>query len=208
MTLVEQSATELLFKIISRAEAGPAGGLVVVEWDQPDGHFRTLYPSSEAERFGRVVPVVAESYETRLRLSSARDASMERWHHCRVIWCVVESSASAVALARFKPRPTLVLGEGRTVRQTALWALSRPLGWELAVRANRRLAHRMRGPKRYVEPDHAIRVPGSLVCDGRVRPIRVEVREMNPDAVYLPAEVVRWLRDPPDPNGWRRTEAS
>jgi hypothetical protein len=125
---------------------------------------------------------------------------------CHALWAVVDTGEGAAKLARFRPRPTIVLREGDTIKRTAVWALTRPLQWEYTVKGNRRLAHQFQGPKKFVQPDHALRTPGSFVVDGRVVPIPVVPDELNPQGLYTAAQVVKHLREPPDPNGWRKRQ--
>lgn len=114
-----------------------------------------------------------------------------------VLWARLEAGKPADVLRRFPVSPTLVLREGRTVRRTALWALSRPLDYDWTVRANRRIAHRLGTRKKDGEPGAFIPVPGS-VADGH----RVWV-EHRGEGFYEPAQVVGQLPDAPDPEAWR-----
>ena len=93
------------------------------------------------------------------------------------------------------------------MKWTAVWALERPLGWEWTVRANRRLAHRIGGPKRYVEPGHLIRLPGSCLRDDRLVPLPIVVERLT-DGLYTARQVVGNLPDAPDADAWRRHAAA
>lgn len=125
----------------------------------------------------------------------------------RTLWARVEGKKEAEALMRFRPRPTIVLREGSTSRLVALWTLRNPLSYEWLVRANRRIAHKLFASKRWVEPEFAFPVPGSCLRAGRSRPVPVRVEEFR-WRVYTPKEVVRALKDAPDPDAWREKAAA
>lgn len=122
--------------------------------------------------------------------------------HC--LWAVTDSKAAVAALQAFRPVPTLILREGTSVRCVALWALLRPLGWDWVVRANKRIAHRLRTPKKYASPDFMVRVPGSAVVAGRRSPLRVRTVWHQPEALYMAREVVGRLPEAPDADAWRK----
>lgn len=120
----------------------------------------------------------------------------------RVLWARVEGKREAQALARFRPVPSIVLREGSTSRYVALWQLRNPLGYEWLVRANRRIAHKLFAPKKWVAPEFEFAVPGSCLRAGRSRPVPVRVESLS-DVVYTPRQVVGALKEAPDPAAWR-----
>lgn len=124
------------------------------------------------------------------------------------VWVRCESGESGERLGRFRPAPTIVLREGGTARRTAFWAVTRRHTVEQALRANRRLAHSLRAPKKHGSPDDFWFAPcGTFLRDGRARPVPVVVESCT-GAVYRPREVYGWLRDAPDPDAWRNREAA
>lgn len=141
--------------------------------------------------------------DVRLGVAGRRGQDAEAILPCAVLWAVIDSGRAGARLARMRPRPTLVLGEGDSVRRTALWALQAPLQWDWTVRANKRIAHFLGTPKKHAEPTHMIRPPGTHVRDRGLVPLPVVVHELNPDALYTPRAVVGHLRDAPPPKDWR-----
>jgi hypothetical protein len=185
-----------------RARAQAVGALHV---KRADG--RSNYPRSR-EGFELIATALGERHrhETFVGMSPVRVGKAVGLLPCHVLWAVVANGDGVRKLERFRPRPTLVLAEGDTFRRTAVWALARPLTWDWTVRGNRRLAHWFGGPKRFAQPDHMMRAPASYVRHGRVVPVPITVIEQNDDALYLPADVVRHLRDAPEPDAWRRRQ--
>jgi hypothetical protein len=121
-----------------------------------------------------------------------------------VVWAHLESGDSCARLSRFRVRPTLVVSEGGSVRRTAVWALTRPLSHDWCERANRRLAHFFRGPKKHCGTTGRLYIPGTVLRAGRKRPVPASVEEFNPDAIYTARQVVGALKDAPDPDAWRQ----
>lgn len=195
----DDEALRVLFLML----AGPKG-LLRLEWDEDGIPQQVFVQCWDTGRFVRLSHGIGAHHETRVSMAPAKNTQGETWHDCHVLWAVLDSSASVEKLERFRPRPTLVLQEGDTLRRTAIWALSTPLAWDWTVRANRRLAHHFQGPKKFVEPTHALRTPGSFRRDGRVIPLPIQVAEINQDGRYTAREVVRYLRDAPDPDAWRK----
>lgn len=120
------------------------------------------------------------------------------------LWVRTESKRSEAALRWFKPRPTLVLGEGDTCRRAAVWALTDLLPAEWTVRLNRRIAHALRAPKKHCGMDSMLPAPGAILREGREkRPALVRVESWRPDAVYGAREVAGHLKEAPDADAWR-----
>lgn len=113
------------------------------------------------------------------------------------LWARVESGKASKALARFMPRPTVVLSDERTVKATALWALSSPVPFEKAEKANRAIARKLDCPRKHADP-------GGFLFDS------TQSAWVNVDALYTGGELVRTagLRAPPDPNAWRQRNAA
>lgn len=207
------AALKLLWMMLG----GPMGYLRL-RYDDEDGlpqySFYGSHPVRGAgwgeRRFVAVALGLGEKYETRVGLAPAAVPVVgdPRWLDCHALWAVVDTGDGVQRLARFRTRPTLVLGEGDTRVRAAIWALSKPLKWPWTVQANKRLAHHLGGPKKFSDPDHSIRVPGSFVRDGRIVPLPIHVLEMNPTGLYTAAEVVKYLPDAPDPNAWRERSAA
>lgn len=144
------------------------------------------------------VPIIMRPYFLRVLRGVAEQGSLGRvslvprsnpdshspGHHGEVLWVEVESGASAEALAKFKPAPTLILRKGATVYRTALWAMARPLTESWLTAANKRLAHALGTPKKYANLNHTILTPGSVVAG---KTIEVESLSTN---LYAPDQVV------------------
>lgn len=124
----------------------------------------------------------------------------------QVLWAVFSGSASEGFLRRFRPAPTFVLREGASSRRTAAWALDRPLGVNWLERANRRIAHRLRAPKKTADPITLVAPPCALVVGERRKPVPVTVEHAS-SSVYRIKDVVQRLPDAPDPDAWRKAAA-
>lgn len=175
-------------------------GLVRIEWSEDGRREHVLV--DDAARFRRLVLALAGRHDVWVGVQSRSPEHGGLTGRCHVLWCVAEGRRSCTSLTRMRPRPTLLLQQGETARMTGLWALREGLTWEWTVRANRRLAHWIRGPKRYVEPEHVVRPPGSWVREGRLLPLRVR-STLHPEW-YRAREVVGRLPDAPDPDAWRK----
>lgn len=163
---------------------------------------------ASSDRFVELAHTVGERWETRVGLTARRGRNRDLTHDCTALWAVVDTGNGVRALERMRPRPTLVLQEGGTLRRTAIWALAKPLAWEWTIRANRRIAHHLGGPKKFVGPAHAVHMPSTFKRDGRVVPLPIVVAEHNPQQQYLARDVVQYLRDAPDPDAWRKRSAA
>lgn len=207
LTAAEAEAADALFGMI----AGPSG-YVQLDWHE-DTAWRSMWiPCDDLARWRHHSSWFAERYDVRIgaapRSTRERDTPMR----CSVLWVVAESRRACERLGRLRPRPTLVLREGGTTRTTAIWALDKPLAWDWTIRGNRRIAHYIDAPKKYAEPTHGFRIPGSAVRWGRdgprLIPLRINVVEFEPAAIYEARRVVGHLADAPDPNAWRDKKAS
>jgi len=74
-------------------------------------------------------------------------------------------------LGWFRPAPSLILREGSSSRRLAFWPLEHPVRWVGVNRGNRRIAHRLRAPKKHSEPENLwIPAPGTCLRVGRTPP--------------------------------------
>lgn len=200
------------------AMLGVDGGFHELQWPHPSEAIRarntrpvrSFVACDDRARFFDLVGEFTEtdvSVGRELTISAAPRLAVGRsWpsHDPCALWARCEGSASAGFLARFRPRPTLVLREGGNARYVALWALRAPLRLESAERGNKRIAHRLRAPKKWASPmEFRIPVPGTLLTAGRARPVPIVVAEHHPDALYSAREVAAHLPDPPPPKDWR-----
>lgn len=119
-----------------------------------------------------------------------------------MLWACLSGSASTRLLERFRPWPAIVLREGDTMRRTAAWPLRKALAYDWLVKANRRIAHYLRAPKMTCAPETLLHPPGALILGERVSPVPIVVERFEPD-MFTAKDVVRGLRDAPDPKAWR-----
>jgi hypothetical protein len=115
----------------------------------------------------------------------------------RLIWARTRSGRAAELLRRFRPRPSLVLRDGATVRYTAFWALEEPLRFDHVERANKRLAkHLNAGGYDDAAIGFTFFLPGTMVRLGRrsTLPIQLAYCELR---TCTAREVVGKLKDPP-----------
>lgn len=112
------------------------------------------------------------------------------------LWAHAETGKEVEALARFHVKPTLVLRHPSRLERTAVWALVEPLPFEWALRANRRLAHRLGCKKLHACPESFMAPAGDLGL--------AEVEAVT----YTARQVVGGLRDAPDAvRPWERSAA-
>lgn len=206
-TAAETEACDALFGMI----AGPAGYLQL-DWHEETAWRSMWIPCDDLARWRHHANWFSERYDVRVGLTPRSGRAHDGLQRCSVLWAVADSRRACERLGRLRPRPTLVLREGDTVRTTALWALDRTMAWDWTVRGNRRIAHAISAPKKWSTPEHAVRLPGSAVRWGRdgprLLPLRVNVVEFEPRAIYEPRRVVGHLPDAPDPDAWRDKKAS
>jgi len=181
-----------------------ARGYHLAEWVQDDepfarwidvgdvAHMRWLCGSQAAKRGDLTLTAVPYS-DRGSRLMQADGSAL---------WVRTESGKSAQLLARFKPRPTLVLQEGSTNRMTAFWMLNGALKPEDIERANRRLSYALHTKAGDCEPTFRFHPPGVILRQGRSRPVVVHVVEQT-DELH-PLSLTRRLKDrpKPDPSKW------
>ena len=138
-----------------------------------------------------------------------QEKSFRRLADAQALWVRTESKRSQELLSRFRPKPTLIVREGQTVRCTAFWALreglstERTFGGEMSPveNANRQLAHALGCPKKHCNPWFRFTPPDTIDRSGK-KPVPVHVM-WEGDGLYEAAEVVSHLAAAPDPNAWR-----
>lgn len=177
------------FSVVEHRNGGP--------WHRQD------FAVDERRQYERTVRLAAEDRDVLLSAAPRPEPGLGMADRAACLWARVESKAQKAALKAFRPAPTVVLQEGSTCRQVALWALDEPLAHDWVVRANKRLAHRFGSPKKHAAAEFMFPAPGSCLRHGRTRPVLV--REwVNPSLpIYRPRDVVARLRDAPEPHDWR-----
>lgn len=161
---------------------------------------RTFCPVESRWTFERTIPSCARAGMT-ISLSAAPRSKPDSMTvaPASVVWARLESGKGADALQRFSPAPTLVLREGKTVKRTAFWALRRPLAYDWALRANKRVAHALGAAKKHADPSFMFTPPG-CEADGKI--VWVEFAD-EAGTLFMPNQVVAHLRDAPAPRDWR-----
>jgi hypothetical protein len=161
-------------------------GFMYCEWDD-DALVQHAIPFHERRRCERML-------RSPRRVSPAvhrsnRLVDVEPFHCSWCLWARVESGESDRLLRAFRPAPTLFIRDSR-VRGTALWALSRSVSYEQCLRANERIARRLRTPRWTADPER-LAFPVASVESGSWR-------------VYRPVEVIGHLPDAFERNvAWR-----
>lgn len=118
-----------------------------------------------------------------------------------VLWVRTETRDSCKRLARFRPEPTLVMREGDTCRQVALWSLTAPCPIDKLERANGRLSYSLRCKLKHGAQGFEFAVPGTVLREGRKRPVPVVAAGGSGEPVGAGALLAR-LRDRPAPPEW------
>lgn len=110
------------------------------------------------------------------------------------LWTDCDTPESVLALAKFRPLPTLVIRSGSGANVHAWWALGNPAPARYIEQANRRLAHALGADPRCAEVARILRPPGTLNWKTRP-PGKVEVVAGTGRA--YPLLMVADLPDPP-----------
>lgn len=160
----------------------------------------------ELERFVGLIEYLGETEQVELSMVPRPSRGWGTVGKAHLLWCRSESLRQLEKLRRLKPRPTMVLREGQTVRHLAIWDLSVTLPYDYVVRGNRRLAHAIGAPKKYAEPEELFVPAGTCLREGRRRPVPI-VHAGGSSRVFHPDEVVGHLREAPDPDAWRKAAA-
>ena len=124
----------------------------------------------------------------RTRRSGGRDAIDRSW----VLWAECDTPAAKLALAAFRPAPTLVIASGSRHGRHAYWALTRPVDAEALEDGNRRLAHAHDADPVCTDAARILRPPGTRNFK-RDRPAAVVTVTHRPERRYRPGELVDTL---------------
>ena len=123
--------------------SAPAGSLVELRFPLGSGLGQRFL---RAERLGQAADRIASLAAStdvfvgviaRARRGGSRSDLVQR---AAVVWVDCDDRASVAALARFRPRPNIVVGSGSGSNQHAYWLLDEPVGIEEIERVNHRLA--------------------------------------------------------------------
>jgi hypothetical protein len=166
--------------------------------------------TTDLDRYLGLIEYLSETEEVWVSLAPRPRPGWGSASRSNVLWCRAESLKQLERLRAMAARPTIVLREGSTVRHLAVWELDAPVGYEQAVRFNKRLAHAIRAPKKYAQPEELFVPVGACLRDARARPCPI-VHAGGSSRVWTAESVVGRLRDAPDPDAWRdgqRTAAS
>jgi hypothetical protein len=168
-----------------------------------EGRTRAFYRPAGAPGLGSLIRRLDELHSDQIELGLPE---RERFHggvgNVTVLWAKVSGPDQLARAQAFKPRPTLVLADGRSSR-LCFWWLERPVSYFAAVDANRRLAYHVHAVQRWGDPD-VLRIPcpGTFMRDGRTRPLPVRVTRLN-TASFDVKQVVGRLKEPPPKDAWR-----
>ncbi len=165
------------------------------------------FEAADLDGWARMVARMSRDRDVRLS-TGVRRREFGTCSDAAVLWARVEGKAQVKALERFRPSPTFVVSEGATSRKVALWSLSRPWGFEVVERANRRIAYALRAAPKWGVPEFDFPAPGSCLRAGRVRPVPVVFDWFDPRGVYTAREVVGALKEPPSRDAWRGVQAA
>lgn len=196
------------------------GGIMEVRtWREDRGDhsdFFDMASSSAGGRLTRFVRATDERFSSEVLVGApATKRAKGGVGTATAFWVRVEGTEQNRWLSGFRPEPTLVLREGSSSRRWALWALEHPVRWVGIDRGNRRLAHRMRAPKKWAEPERLwLPAPGCCLRRDRARPVPVVVERLEP-VTFMPLDVIgdrvvdgrrhRALPDAPAADAWMQT---
>lgn len=196
------------------------GGIMEVQtWREGRGwhsDFFDMAAPGVGGRLARFVRTTDERYSSEVLLGAPAGKPKGGVGTATAFWVRVEGTVQNRWLASFRPEPTIVLREGSSSRRWALWALEHPVRWVGVDRGNRRLAHRMRAPKKWAEPERLwLPAPGCCLRKDRARPVPVVVERLEPVS-FGPLDVIgdrvvdgrrhRALPDAPEADAWMKTD--
>lgn len=167
-------------------------GLLLIDWQDGSRRETSYFPVAHSARFERMLAFHQEQgNDPHVSLVPRRDKHLDNIGRGSVLWCRGEQGESWKRLRNFKPKPTLVLRDGKTCRYTALWWLDKPLpaaadpAKDWLTRANRRLAQALVGRMGASRPEWLM-------------PYGLSVLESaDPSLVYTAKQVVGKLADRP-----------
>jgi hypothetical protein len=174
-------------------------------WHEDGRRVRHDVGTGELDRYLGLIEYLGETEEVRVSLVPRPERGWGTASRSNVLWVRAESKRQLEALRRLQARPTIVLREGGNMGYLAIWELEAPIGYDQTVRWNKRLAHAIRAPKKYAEPEELFVPPGACLRDGRARPVPI-VFAGGSGRVWAPEQVVGRLRDAPDPEAWRKSQ--
>lgn len=164
-------------------------------------HHRCGVPGS-GERLVNVVRAADERFNEQVEIGIPAVRVFGGVREATAFWVRVEGTDQNRRLGWFKPAPSLILREGSSSRRVAVWPLAHPVRWVGINRGNRRIAHRLRAPKKHSEPENLwIPAPGTCLRAGRTRPVPIVVERLELD-VFMPLDIVGLLKDPPAADAW------
>jgi hypothetical protein len=181
---------------------GYAGGWMPV-YRTREGRVRVFWRESRRPGLGSTIRALDEAYGDQITLGLPEARRFNGGvGSCTVLWSRVQGPDQLRRANAFRPRPTMVLADGRSSR-LCLWWLERPVSYFVARDANRKIAYCLRAVQKWGDPD-ALRIPcpGSCVTEGRARPLMVRVSRLT-TASFVPDMVVGRLREPPPKDAWR-----
>jgi hypothetical protein len=164
---------------------GWSGGIMEIRtWREGRGEHRDFLKTGTGDagrRLARFVRETDERYSSEVLLGvPATKRARGGVAAATAFWVRVEGTEQNRWLASFQPQPTIVLREGSSSRRWALWALEYPVRWAGVDRGNRRLAHRMRAPKKWAEPENLwLPAPGSCLRRHGGRPVPIVVERLE-----------------------------
>jgi hypothetical protein len=189
---------------------GWSGGVMEVRtWREGRGEHRDFFVM-DRHAGGRIVEFVRttdERYSSEVVLGVPAVRAAGGVRAATAFWVRVEGTKQNEWLQRFKPQPTVILREGGSSRRWALWALDHPIRWTGVDKGNRRIAHRLRAPKKWAEPERLwLPAPGTCLRRGVSRPVPVVVERLEVCS-FAPLDVVGRLADPPAADAWMQQRA-
>jgi hypothetical protein len=119
-----------------------------------------------------------------------------------ILWCRVEGPQQIKRAHQFRPLPSVAV-QANGVRWL-IWPLRNWLPYFEVEERNRKIAYRLGATQKYGSPEEFwLPAPGSCLRVGRVRPVPVVTRRLEPVA-FSPDEVTGGLKEPPAKFDWRQ----
>jgi hypothetical protein len=158
-----------------------------------------------AQRLAELVRDVDERWSAEIRLTlPRRSLHFGTVSRAGCLWAQTKDPKQVKALERFRPLPTMVLREGGSSRRLALWLLDEQLPYQWALRANKRIAYRLRTVLKTGDPDELrVPLPGTCLRQGKTRPVPVVVERLEMES-FRARQVVGRLKDPPEVPWWEQ----
>lgn len=125
---------------------------------------QTFVPCNRPERLASVIRKDARTHDVYVGAAprTSKHGGRDAIAYANVLWADCDTKASVAKLAKFTPRPSMVIFSGSGYNAHAWWALDSPVKSDVAEELNRRIAHALDSDMKVTDPPRILRAPGTL----------------------------------------------